>query len=460
VTASAMAVPGQRLGVSVRRKPLRKTLKSAGLTHTALLHALCCVLVVFTPGKALEVALVAACGVVCAGSPSASLAFLIATTVIPGGDSATASQLGSVKLTNTSIGAVCSVLCLIIRHRRLRIPNFHSETSVFLGLLVAWLMVSAGRQDDWAFVMELSKCLAIGLIALLLHELGGSDISRSLEAFVCGASTVVSVLVLGLIGFSISTVHFVSHTGYTRLALPRQDPNASSYVLVALLAACCGVITLRRGTAWKWWYRGLLGAALIGAIGTQSRGGFIGLLAVLVAAGLRRPAAARVSPRVVSLLCILGAGLVSLFLMREGVGSSVVASVTGRVVEVPQFLLEKGLDTREVALSHALEALTQYPLTGPGLKRYVVANQEEGREILWSHNTFVDYGLSGGWPVLCLFCLLVASPMIRGSLGRTGIHGFLLVLVGSLAMMLSLSMPTDKLFWITWFVASKRGNPK
>jgi O-antigen ligase len=185
------------------------------------------------------------------------------------------------------------------------------------------------------------------------------------------------------------------------------NPNDLATNLVTFFPlALAGLIAPLR--TWKRLFCGGLAIALLGAIvATQSRAGFLGLVAVLVLAGIwlgrRRPG-------------MIGVGLVAAMLMGPFVPSAYwerVASIGNKEQDQTG-----SYEARRRALGEAFRAFLDHPLTGVGVGQF--ANYApEGRDEAWSeaHNVVLqlaaDIGIFG--PLVFLFLMWRGFGAVRSS---------------------------------------------
>jgi putative inorganic carbon (HCO3(-)) transporter len=191
------------------------------------------------------------------------------------------------------------------------------------------------------------------------------------------------------------------------------DPNDLALNLCVILPFCVALLLCSRGWLGKLFWAGAVAITLLAIVSTYSRGGFLGLIAVL-------PTMCRqftVKARSAILLFVLMAGLStvailvagkSTYLERIGTISDTGADTTGSAQE------------RKQLLTRSLEVTLEHPLFGIGPGQFPLVSGVG----LVTHNTYTQFSSEAGIPALVLFLVLVVRTftnlrLFRGAPERT-----------------------------------------
>jgi O-antigen ligase len=239
---------------------------------------------------------------------------------------------------------------------------------------VAWLPQTLRdfRSAAVAFVIGGILVAAVAIYnhfnAIGLVELSRVTIGRDLNSLLADPNDLALVLLFPL-SFSIA------------LAFPQNRPLHRALGIAAILAVISAVIF------------------------TQSRGGLLGVLAVISVYGLRQ-----VRSKTLVVLLTLGAAI----LLYAAMG------ISGRISGGAQAGLDESAQERLSAWGAAINMATARPLTGVGLANFAPAffyyvQDFPGRDMT-SHSTW--FGVLGetGWPGIALFLMMIVATFRSGVL--------------------------------------------
>mgnify|MGYP002377260148 FL=1 len=403
-------------------------------------------------------------GALLASSSGLTLAAYYVASVIIAHPQGTEYAFGQVANPQYTVITVASALLYLFLSRRMRYLAEAAMRSWPIYLLLAFSIFTDSVNSDFSLTGELSKCLlsATAVVAVFLSR--RCEAKQILTGMLAGLSLVPLYLGLVHIGWISSVRMYWTEFGGVRAALPRQDPNATGYLLVLMLATVLSAALLRRIKGRQ--LNLLLAAALmILVVYTGSRASVITGTAVILWWSLRLYILKLINARKpglllhrVGLVRLAAAALVAvglLVLTAPGLGTS----AAQRVEDILDRLVAKGLDTRQSAYEGGLALLEAKPLAGWGLMPYVEHNKALGASIYWSHNTFLDIAIAGGIPQGLYFFTLVLVTLIQSarlsfSPNESQTGGLLhMGLVAGVMSMFALSMMSDKLFWMLMLYA-------
>jgi O-antigen ligase len=360
----------------------------------------------------------------------------------------------SVGDTSTTIVVAILALAISVRAGYLALQSITSGLALPVCLLV-WSTACSFANRDTQYPIELAKCLFVGLLARFLVRAGAGDTGFILKSICFGLGAVLIVPPLYAVSFAVPPVVYESFGGFARLSLPRQDPNSAGliFLMIHFISLAChrmSASSVERAT-----YLALSVMGAVCAVLTQSRAAFLalGVVWIVMISFFRSDylvnpkRALDVAIRVIAASCLAAIGMAFTELGQL---------FAERLFEMPTVLAEKGLDTRAVAATNAWEAIMSAPILGYGLSNFVNENLYVFAGIAWAHNTYLDVALASGIPggiCLSLICLYPLKLLWAPSSRHNRLQRLMIApLFATLVMMMSLSMATDKLFWIFWFL--------
>jgi O-antigen ligase len=360
----------------------------------------------------------------------------------------------SVGDTSTTIVVAMLAISICIRAGYLTFKGIASGLALPI-LLLVWSIACSFANRDTQYPIELAKCLSVGILARLLLRVEAGDPAFPLKSICLGLGTVLVIPPIYALSLAAPPVVYESFGGFTRLSLPRQDPNSAGliFLMIHFISLACQRMSSSR--AERSVYLAISAMGAVCAVLTQSRAAFLALGVVWVMVIVFFRSDYLVNPKrffhgAIKMTVVSCVATICMALTELG------QLFAQRLVEMPTVLAEKGLDTRAVAAANAWDAIMSAPVLGYGLSNYVNENLYVLAGIAWAHNTYLDVALASGIPggiclsLICVypFQLLLSPPMSQSRVQRVMIAP----LCATLLMMMSLSMATDKLFWILWFL--------
>jgi putative inorganic carbon (HCO3(-)) transporter len=306
----------------------------------------------------------------------------------------------------------------------------------FFAIITLGCLTATGR--DLAIQAWTDNFVKIGIMVFAIASLAREprDFALAARAFVAAGVAVAVVAISNRLG-GIGLVEGTRVTVGRDIGSVLGDPNDLSLVLLFPLSfAVALVVTWRTGLLWRVF--GLLGSgAIVWAIlCTQSRGGLLGIVAVVGALAARR---------IRSRAILLGGGAVALLLLFA------VAGVSGRASGGAG---EAGIDESSMGRLEAWKAAVRMamarPFTGVGLKNYSAnfffySDWWEGFAKA-VHSTWFSVLSEGGWIAFFLFIAMVvtttrsalrsadlSSPARAGAAYDPATHAMAQALVGGIA---------------------------
>lgn len=267
--------------------------------------------------------------------------------------------------------------------------------------LLVWMLLSVpfsvwpGR--SFAFMTENAWKSVLGLIMMVAY--GSSEaalekivwVTLGTAAFMCGMVTMFP---------QSSSLEIIKEEAY--------DRNELGFIFV--LAMPFAYWKSRQYTGIRKIVLRLLCVLFIaGIVVTQSRGAFLGLLAVIVAASLKARGSS--VKRVLSVFGILTGVMVAVFLLGQGGYLDRVASIT----DTENNYNYTSKDGRIAVWQRGLSMMLENPLLGVGINAFEAADGAIVKVGKWSaaHNSLVQIGAELGVPGLLAYLVLVVGLLQR-----------------------------------------------
>jgi probable O-glycosylation ligase (exosortase A-associated) len=274
--------------------------------------------------------------------------------------------------------------------------------AAFFVLATAGVAFAYNRDVSWAFWSDVYW--KIGLmtfaVAWLPHTL--RDFRSAAVAFVIGGILVSAVTIynhynaIGLVELSRVTIG-------RELNSLLADPNDLALVLLFPLSFSIALALPQNRPLHRFLGIAAILAIVPAVIFTQSRGGLLGVLAVIFVYGLRQ-----VRSKTLVILLTLAAAV----LLYASMG------IAGRISGGAQDALDESAQERLSAWGAAINMATARPLTGVGLANFAPAffyyvKDFPGRDMT-SHSTW--FGVLGetGWPGIALFAMMIIATFRSG----------------------------------------------
>ena len=268
--------------------------------------------------------------------------------------------------------------------------------SVFFVLATLGIAVAYNRDVSWTFWSTVYWKIGLMTLAIAWLPRSSADFQAAARIFVIGGLLIAAVTIY-------NAYHGIGFVELTRVTVGRElnsllgDPN--DLALVLLFPLSFSVALALPGNEKLNRILGTAGIATIipSIVFTQSRGGLLGVLAVLAAYGLRHVR----SKAMVVVLVIVGA-----FLLYSAMGIS--SRISGGGVQQG---LDESAQERLSAWGAAIHMALAKPLTGVGIANFAPSffsyvEDFPGRDMT-AHSTW--FGVLGetGWPGLITFLLMV-----------------------------------------------------
>ncbi len=331
-----------------------------------------------------------------------------------------------------------AVLGALVAFRRIEIawsPEL-KLFSWFFGIITLGVVTATGR--DLAFQAWTDNFVKIGIMVFAIATLARvpRDFALAARAFVAAGMAVAIVAISNRLG-GIGLVEGTRVTVGRDIGSVLGDPNDLSLVLLFPLSfAVALVITRQTGLLSRIFGAFGTGTIIWAILCTQSRGGLLGIVAVIGALAARR---------IRSKTILFGGGAVALLLLF------VVAGVSGRA---SGGAAESGIDESSMGRLEAWKAAVRMamarPLTGVGLKNYSAnffyySDWWEGFAKA-VHSTWFSVLSEGGWIAFVLFVAMVvkttrsglrsadlSSPERSGDAYEPAVHAMAQALVAGIA---------------------------
>jgi len=301
-----------------------------------------------------------------------------------------------------TIVMVLALAFFVLQRAAIRVPTFLWLFTAWIGWAgVSYALNPSNDPDLWTALVEHAKLLLIILIAV--NAVRTPTQLRRYILFV-----VVSFMLFP--GRSTLQNYVFGYTVFGRAVGPFIYANSNALAAISLLIL---------GPAFALWASekprrvlrliglGAATALIVIVILTQSRGGFLGLITVLVPSAI---ALTRRQPRtVVAMAAVLAAGLFAApasFWQRMG-GLSKATNVE----TIGDMDAEGSARERYAVMQTALRILSDHPVLGVGLGAYQRVNAEYSPSIgrKDTHNTYLNVAAETGIPGLLIFLTAVGS---------------------------------------------------
>lgn len=317
-------------------------------------------------------------------------------------------QLGPLRLPNLLALSSLGVLGALVALRRLRLA-WTPELRLFawfFALITLGCLTATGR--DLAIQSWTDNFAKIGIMVFAIASLARTpdDFALAARCFVVAGALVADVALF-------NAANGIGLVEGTRVTIGRDigsvlgDPNDLSLVLLFPLSfAVALVVTPRTGLFARLLGGGGAAMMVLAILATQSRGGLLGIVAVLGAFAARR---------IRSRAVLLGGGAVALL------GLFAVAGISGRASggAAEAGAVDESAMGRLEAWKAAVRMAVDRPLTGVGLKNYSAnfffySDYWEGFAKA-VHSTWFSVLSEGGWIAFFLFVAMVVKT-VRGAL--------------------------------------------
>jgi len=267
--------------------------------------------------------------------------------------------------------------------------------------LLVWMLLSVpfsvwpGR--SFAFMTENAWKSVLGLIMMVAY--GSSEaalekivwVTLGAAAFMCGMVTMFP---------QSSSLEIIKEEAY--------DRNELGFIFVLAMPFAYWKSRQYKGIR-KIVLRLLCVLFIAGIVVTQSRGAFLGLLAVIVAASLKARGSS--VKRVLSVFGILTGVMVAVFLLGQGGYLDRVASIT----DTENNYNYTSKDGRIAVWQRGLDMMLENPFLGVGINAFEAADGAIVKVGKWSaaHNSLVQIGAELGVPGLLAYLVLVVGLLRR-----------------------------------------------
>ncbi len=294
-----------------------------------------------------------------------------------------------------SIGLVTQPRLLIYIIRGLR--TTHGKALLFW---VAWIVMSVAFSiypgGSFRFVTENLWIKLIPLFLVLAYGTTTESIEKMIWAFILAVAI-----------FAVAA--FVSH-GLPRFQLVNEyDPNESALMFVMGLPFIFWKLIDSRGLK-KILLGCLAGLAIIGIIQTQSRGGFLALIAVAAVSVSQYKHIGKVSKMKIALVV---AAVIGILFIQGGSGYwDRITSIFNSKLDYNYF--DQG--GRLIIWKHAITMMITHPVFGIGVDTFetgLARIASVGDREVWqaAHNSFLQVGAELGFPGLIAFCIMIFSSV-------------------------------------------------
>jgi O-antigen ligase len=284
----------------------------------------------------------------------------------------------------------------LLRNVKSRLNSPAGRAFVFL---TAWMIISLPFSvypgNSFKFITEVYWKSCISLFLIL--------------AFAVSIEALDKMIWAGILAASIFAVNAYVSGGTGRFSMiEAYDPNENALLFVLFLPFVFWKIVLLQG--WKKIFMAGIGLLIVmGIMETESRGGFLGLLSVVLVtvAQFRRV-------RNISLIKLLVVPAVVLIVIFARGGSSYIDRVKSTFDTEGNY--NYSADTGRIAIwKQGIDMMIDNPLFGVGVQQFITAQgrtyRSEGGKWQAAHNSFVQVGAELGFPGLIAFIFIIAGTV-------------------------------------------------
>ncbi len=264
---------------------------------------------------------------------------------------------------------------------------------------IAWIVLSVPFSiypgGSFMFITENLWIKLVPLFLVLAYGVSRESVDKMIWAFILAVAI-----------FAVAA--FVSH-GLPRFQLISEyDPNES-----ALMFAMAFPLIFWKLVGSKGWKKILLvclsGLVIIGIIQTQSRGGFLALIAVVAVCVSQYKRIGKVSKMKIALIVLAIIGI--LFVQGGSEYGERISSIFNSKLDYNYF--DQG--GRLIIWQHAVTMMVTHPVLGIGVDTFEtgLATLFSGDKEVWqaAHNSFLQVGAELGFPGLIAFCIIIFSSL-------------------------------------------------
>lgn len=276
----------------------------------------------------------------------------------------------------------------------------HGKAMLFL---VVWMLLSVpfsiwpGR--SFAFITESAWKSILGLVMMIAYGSSAASLEKIIWVMLGAASFLSGMLIM-----------FPQSSGLAILMEEAYDRNELAFIFVlAVPFAYWKSRQHGKGLRIVLWLLCLL--FIGGIVATQSRGAFLGLLAVIVASSLHAGGSS-VKKLLLASVILIGV-IATVLILGQGGYLDRVASITDTENNY-NYTSESG---RIAVWQRGLRMMWENPFFGVGINAYEAADGAMVRVGKWSaaHNSLVQIGAELGVPGLLAYCIMVIGLLRRSS---------------------------------------------
>lgn len=282
------------------------------------------------------------------------------------------------------------------------IKSFNTARGKVLIFLVAWMVFSVPFSiypgEGFRFLTEHLWKMLITLCLILAYGNTKESLDKMLWAF---------ILAVGIFG----VIAFISNATGRFSVVAEYDPNENALLFVLAVPFVLWKMMASQGFK-KVLMAGLLCLIVVGIVETQSRGGFLGLLAVAFVSLYQYRRVAKIR--------FVGVKIVAIIVLIAGVlyfaGGEQYSNRISTIFNTSSEYNYTSLSGRLTIWRQGFALMLDHPFLGVGVDSFETALGRTFRldEGAWqtAHNSFLQVGAELGFPGLIAYCFIILSTLL------------------------------------------------